>query len=158
MIKKIYKVLPGSGIRIKKTGFFKFESLYKDMKEWFDEHEYFFHEKEHAEKDLPQGREVLMKWIAEREIDDYTKFKIEIHFFIERLMKINDKYKGELRITYFAHVELDYKNNWQKNPFTKFLFFIYNNYIIKAKILVNYEPKIKADVEAVRQILKEHLE
>jgi len=158
MIKQVYKVLPGAGIRIKKSGFFNFESLYKNMKEWFDDHEYIFHEKEHAEKDLPLGKEVLMKWIAEREIDDYTKFKIEIHFFIERLLKINDKYKGELKITFFAQIEFDYKNKWQKNPFSKFLFFIYNNYIIKSKILTNYEPKLKEDVESIRKILKDYLE
>lgn len=118
----------------------------------------YFMKKSIQKKTCLKASEVLMKWIAEREIDDYTKFKIEIHFFIERMMKINDKYRGELRITYFAQVELDYKNNWQKSPFTKFLFFIYNNYIMKTKILVNYEPKLKRDVESVREILKEHLE
>lgn len=158
MIKKVYKVLPGAGIRIKKSGFFNFDKLYTEMKEWFDDHDYVFHEKEHTEKEGSLGREVMMKWIAVREIDDYAKFNIEIQFFIEKLIKIENKSKGELRITFFANVELDYKNNWQKNPFTKFLFFIYNNYIMKTKILTNYEPKIKKDIEELREILKGHLE
>ncbi|MDD5649558.1 MAG: hypothetical protein PHF86_03960 [Candidatus Nanoarchaeia archaeon] len=158
MIKKVYKVLPGSGIRIKKSGFFNFDKLYTEMKEWFDDHDYIFHEKEHTEKEGPLGKEVMMKWIATREIDDFAKFNLEIQFFIEKLIKIDKRSKGELRITFFANVELDYKNNWQKNPFTKFLFTIYNNYIIKGKILGNYEPKIKSDIEELRQILKENLE
>jgi len=155
MIKKVYKVLPGTGIRIKKAGIFDFDGLYKDMKSWFIEHEYLFHEKEHTEKDLSHGREILMKWYAEREIDDYAKFRIDIFFFVEKFTRLDKKAKAELKITYFASVELDYKNNWQKNPLYKFLFFIYNNYIIKGRILTNYEPKLKNDL---REIAKGYLE
>lgn len=158
MIKKVYKVLPGTGIRIKKSGVFNFDGLYKDMKDWFIDHEYLFNEKEHTEKDLPQGREILMKWIAERDIDDYAKFKIEINFMIEKFMKLNGKTKAELKIIYFAQIDLDYKNNWQKNSLYKFLFFMYNNYIIKSKILTNYEPKLKKDVDDLREIVKGYLE
>ena len=39
---------------------------------------------------------------------------------IERLLKINDRYKGELKITFFAQMEFDYKKRWQKNAFNKF--------------------------------------
>lgn len=158
MIKKEYKVLPGTGIRIKKAGFFDFEKLYKDMRSWFSEHDYDFHEKDHTEKDLPLGREILMKWHAEREIDDYARFNIDANFFIEKLIKINDKDKGEIKIIFFAYVDLDYKNRWQTNSLYKFLFFIYNNYIIKSKILTNYEIKLKNDVDNLRDVVKVYLE
>lgn len=158
MIKKVYKVLPGTGIRIKKSGVFNFDGLYKDMKDWFIDHEYLFNEKEHTEKDLPQGREILMRWTAERDIDDYARFKIEISFMIEKFMKLNGKARAELKITYFANIDFDYKNNWQRNSLYKFLFFMYNNYIIKGKILTNYEPKLKKDVDDLREIVKGYLE
>lgn len=158
MIKKVYKVLPGSGIRIKQVGIFDFDGLYKGMKEWFSEHEYIFHEKEHTEKDLPQGREILMKWAAERDIDDYARFKIDVHFMIEKFTRLNGKAKAELKITYFAYMDLDYKNSWQRNALYKFLFFVYNNYIIKGKILTNYEIKLKKDVNDLRNIVKGYIE
>ena len=82
MIGQKYKVLPGTGIKTKRHGSCNFESLYKKLKSVFVEYGYDFLEKEHITKDLPQGRENKIIWVAEREVDDYARFDIKIIFFL----------------------------------------------------------------------------
>ncbi len=157
MIGQKDKVLPGSGIRIKIDGKCNFEKLYEDMKSFFDEHDYDFLEKEHTEKDLPQGRELIIVWTAEREVDDYAKYDIKVRFFIENFRKEGSVCSGNFEIKMWATITFDYKNNWQGNPITEFLFKIYNSYIIKEKILNNYEPKLESEIEELKSLIKEHI-
>jgi hypothetical protein len=157
MIGQKYKVLPGSGIRTKRHGSCNFNSMYKEMKAVFDEYNYDFIEKEHTTKDLPNGREIVIVWNAEREVDDYAKFEIKVRFFIENLNKKNGNYEGNFEIKIWAHVILDYKNKWQGNPITEFLFKIHNEYIIKSKILNNYEPRLLSDIEKLKGVIKKYL-
>ena len=158
MIKTKYSVLPSTGIQIKKKGFFKFKELYKDMKSWFDDHGYDFHEKEHSEKEKSIGKEVKIVWEAEREIDEYTKFYIKIEFFIENLRKEDNKEIGNIKITFWSNIIFDYKKKWQSSAIGKFLMHLYNNYLIKAKIFSYYEPKLKADSYALHDLAKNYFE
>ncbi|MDD5133528.1 MAG: hypothetical protein PHD81_04840 [Candidatus Nanoarchaeia archaeon] len=158
MIKPKYNVLPSNGIQIRKKGFFKFNELYKDMKAWFDEHRYDFHEKEHTEKDKGHYKEMRIIWEGEREFDDYTKFFLKVEFFVEGLKKIDGRETGNIKMTFWAHIVLDYRKKWQTTAISKFLMYLYNNYIIKGDIVGPYEAKLKADAYALHDMAKEHLE
>ena len=155
MIEKVVKVLPGSGTRLLFPNVvFNFDKLYKTMKSWFDDHDYDFHEKEHTEKDKPLGREILIKWVAEREVDDYAKFIIEVKFFIENFTEIEGANKCDLELKFWARVELDYKNAWQTNRLYKFLFWFRNNFLIRKKIENDYCGKLKEEVNELQEIAK----
>ncbi len=157
MIGQIYKVLPGSGIKIVKSGSCQFDKLYKKLKGVFDEYDYDFLEKEHSTKEQPQGRESIIVWVAEREIDDYAKFNIKIRFFIENLNKVDGTYKGNFEIKIWADVTLDYHNKWQGNPITEFMFKMYNEYVIKSKIFSNYEARLLSDIEKLKEVINKNI-
>lgn len=157
MIGQKYKVLPGSGIRIKKSGSCKFNKLYSEAKKMFDEYSYDFIEKEHTAKDLPQGRENVIRWEAERKVDDYAKFEIRVTFFIENLREVNNTYEGKFDIKIFANITFDYMNKWQGNVIKEFMFKFYNEYIMKDKILGSYEPKILSEIEVLKEIIRKYI-
>lgn len=128
------------------------------MREWFKEHEYDFQEKEQTTKEKSVGKELRIVWEGERKFDDYTKFFIKVEFFIEQLTQENGKEKGNIKITFWAWMILDYNKRWQTSSLKKFLMFVYNNYIIKKLIVVDYENKLKSDAYALQNIAKEHFE
>jgi len=148
------KVTPGTGIRIRQTGTFDLNKLYKDLKAWFDSRKYFFQEKEHAHKSLEKGDSILIRWEAEREIDEYAKFIIKIKFYIENIKKQDGLDKGKIEIITSASVGLDYKNHWQSKPLGNFLFPIYNKYIIKNKIKDYYEKNLYSEVLELNSLTK----
>src|SRR3989344_6954482 len=129
MITQKEGVLPSSGIRITHKGVFDINSIYSDVKDWFKNYRYEYAEKEYAIKEKANGKEIVIKMEAHRNIDDYARFVIQIVFDFEKAVKVNEGFRGEGKITFNAHVLLDYKNKWQNNKFNKFIFFIYNNYI-----------------------------
>ncbi len=157
MISRTYKVLPGVGIQIRHKGLFNLNKLYSDMKKWFKDNGYYFSEKEQGIKDREKGREIKQKWEASREIDDYARFIIKVNFFFEDLNKVDHMDKGYVKITFFADVLLDYKEKWQTNGLYKFLFFVYNNYIIYHKIKEVYDVKLKQEVDGLHNLTKERL-
>jgi len=142
MINKKEKITPAKGLLIKYQGEFDLEKLYKSCKDWFNSKEYDFTEKEHTEKEKNYGNELLIKFIGEREVDDYVKFEIETFFFILEIKKKGKRETAKVKINVEAKRILDYKDKWQGNAFNKFLFFVYNNYIIKNKIEKVYEDKL----------------
>ncbi len=156
MIGKKYKVLPGSGIRIKRSGSCNFEKLYKELKGVFDDFGYDFLEKEHTTKDLASGRELIIVWVAEREVNDYIKYEMKVRFFVENMIKTEDKYKGLFEIKIWANLELDYNNKWQGNPITEFLFKVYNSYLIKEEIFT-HQKKLESDVEKLKNVIRKYI-
>ncbi len=158
MIGKEDKVLPGSGIRINFNGKFNLDSLYKELKGWFDKNKYDFTEKEQTVKDKDSGKEIVVKWEAERKVDDYAKFDIRIDFFLENLNKVKEGVEGKVKITFFAKIILDYKNKFGYSKLSKLMFDIYNNLIIKGKIENVYEDKLDREVKELFNLTKEKLE
>jgi hypothetical protein len=157
MISKEDYITPKTGIRIWYKGAVDVDKLWKDMKKWFDRYKYDFWEKDHTLKDLDKGMELVSHWIAEREVNDYIKFVIEVKFLLERLRKVDNKMEGFHKITFFAYLNLDYRNKWQKNSLYKFLFHLYNNYIIKRKIEDDYEGRLYSELTELHNMFKNKL-
>ena len=161
MIDKTDSITPGSGIRLRKTGNFDLNALYKDMRTWFNEKDYTFFEKENKKKDNEAGQFVSLKWEASRNIDDYAQFKIRVQFFIENLEPVKENGKkihhGSLEIKFWADVILDYLDKWEQKPFGQFLFRLYNNMIIKSKIQNVYEDKLDSELKELINIAKSYL-
>ena len=154
VIKREDYVTPPPGVLITYKGNFSLDILYKRSKTFFDSKRYEFTEKEHTEKTKSHGNELKVRWIAEREVDDYAKFYIESIFEIWDAIKKNNIYSGDLKINVIARIELDYKKNFYKFPF---LLFLYNNFLIKRKIENIYEAKIDSEYKEYCNIVKEIL-
>lgn len=158
MIREKELITLAKGNLIRYRGDFDLDRLYKECKKWFKSKNYIFTEKEHTDKTRPQGDELNIKFMARREIDDYAEFNIETYFFILEVNKKDNKISNaHVKINIEAFVKLDYKGLWQKSPFKKFLFFIYNNYIIKKKILNEYEGKLENELTEYSNLIKSYL-
>lgn len=146
---------PTKGIVIRYNGVFDIDSLYKDVKSWFKKHSYDYFEKENTEKTKPQGNTLIIKMRARREIDDYVQFRLEIDFEeILRIKKVEKGHSGEARIIIRGFIDLDYHNNWKALPF---LFYLYNNIILKKKVLEYYWPKIYGEMMELNSLIKTKL-
>lgn len=152
---KEIKIHPSNGIVIRYKGMIDIDSLYKGVKSWFDENRYTYFEKENTEKFSPDGNALKIIMNAEKEIDDYVQFKIEVYFVeIKHVKKLEKGYMAEARIVIRCNIILDYKNNWKRIPF---MFYIYNNVILRKKIWGYYQPKAYAEMMDLNSLIKSSL-
>lgn len=158
MIKKEDYVTPKPGLLITHKGKFDLDNLYKEGRSWFKARKYDFNEKDQIEIVKPEGNELRVRWLAERKIDDYVKFHIQTRFFMLELKKTGELYNAKLKINIAAYVELDYRGNWGRNLIGHFLFYVYNNFIIKKKIENVYEVKLYNETSEYINLLKKILE
>ncbi len=161
MIQKKDFVTPPTGLRIIQDGVFDLNRILKEVKLYLFSRKYKVHEKDHTEKMKDTGLDVGVELNAEREVNEYIMFNIKIKFRAVGLKKIKLQnryaYRGFLEVRTYAFLNLDYKDNWRSKPLGNMLFFIYNNYIIKNKIL-EYEDKNYKELEDIRNIIKSILE
>lgn len=151
------RVTPGYGLIISRKGPINMDEFYRSVIPWFGRYKYDFTEKEHTEKDRPHGNELLMKWVSDRKIDDYMQYIIEIDFMITGLRKIGDIYTASTKINLRAYINLDYNSEFQKTPFKRFLFFVYNNVLIKRRI-ITHKMKLYRELMDLHDLMKNLLE
>ena len=145
------------GMGVKYNGTFNLDKLYKDAKNWFRNYKYDFTEKEYKEKKQAHGDEIIIEFIGEKDVDDYARFSISVSIFITGVKKLSkDVYIGDFRANLKVSLNLDYNNEWQYNKLKEFLFFIYNNFIIKNKI-ENYEGKLYGEFIEYESLIKKIL-
>jgi hypothetical protein len=150
-------VTPKMGLVIKYNGEFDLKNMYNSAKEFLIKNKYILNEKEYKEKSSSIGKEFNLVLDAERKIDDYVSFNINLHFLIIKAEKKEGKYNGNIQIRLSAYVLLDRKNKFQISSFKSFLFFFYNNFIIKNKIENVYEDKLFSEVSELSNMLKKYL-
>ena len=148
------KVHPGNGITITLNGRFDLDSLYKTIKNWFDENRYDYYENENQEKNFPEGNFILMKLNGTRDVDDFVQFRVEIGLQVTRLNRLEKGYTGELTVKLRGFYTLDYKNNWKNFDIP---FYIYRKIILKKKIDDFYEPKIYDELMDLNSNVKSDL-
>lgn len=148
--------------RIEREGIYDMNYLYKRMREWFDENNYIYTEKENTTNIRDKGVEVKMTMMGERKVTDYFKFEIEAKFLVIEMekVKVKDKTldKGLLRAFITCKLHFDYRHIWAKNKFSKLLRFIYNNFIVKKKIDDVYSASLKFEAEDLTNVMKDALE
>jgi len=156
------KEVPQTRRVITQEAIFDFSELYKDMKDWFDERQYKFHEKEHEQKEGAKGMELDITWIGEKEVHSYFKFKIEITILGTNIEKLQSEqgnivYKGNLKIMIGGTLIMDYKDKFVDGKFTEFLGSIYNRIFMEKKS-EEYEEKIDGEMEEIVALIKEYLQ
>ena len=148
--------------RIERHGIFDTNLIYKKIKEWFEENNYTYMEKENTTNKKDKGVEIKMTMRGEREVTDYFKFEIEIKYLIieTEKIKIKDKLldRGYFRAFFKANMIFDYRYIWSKNKFSKLLRFIYNNFIIFNKIDNVYSPALKFESDDIFNVMKDSMD
>lgn len=150
-------VTPENGLLISVKGPINIDSIYSNVQQWFGRYKYDFTEKEHTEKNKPQGNELLIKWVADRKIDDYMQYYIEIDFLITELRKVGSNYHAKAKINLRGYIQLDYRGSFSETPGKKFLFYLYNNVIIKRKIM-KHKMRLYKEMMDLHDLLKVLLE
>jgi len=145
--------------RVIQDGPFDLNLIYKNLKSWFEDHNYTYTEVENTTNFKPKGAEVKVRMRGERLVTDYFKFTININFLILETEKVKIKDKvvdyGKLEARQEVFMEVDYRKKFEKNRLGKFTRFIYNNYLIKDQIASVYGGKAYTEGMSVFETLKE---
>lgn len=131
------------GAKIKLTSFFDLNELYVHLHGWLTyDYKYDVEEKKYDEKTRGGGKDYIINWVAERKIDEYTKFRILVNWVLRRIKDVSvekggDKVKlqqGKIELTVETQLLTDYDNKWEDRPFYRFLRGFYEKYIYKDTI------------------------
>ena len=90
-----------------------------------------FTDKNITNKDASDGRESVIEWSANKKIDSYFKFHIELRMDIFRWLNK----RGEITLRFKGYLEKDYKGHFEKyGKFGTFVRSLYEEFVIKEKI------------------------
>ena len=136
-------------LRIEQKAIFNFADLYRLLKSWFDLHRYDFYEKEYIDEMKESGKKSdSIKWEAERKVDDYTRFHIEIRFKLNDVedVQLKDRIacRGVCNMKFESFLEKDYEDRWEANFFIKFLRSLYDHFILRGKFQ-RYSEELKEE-------------
>jgi hypothetical protein len=140
-------------LKIEQTALFNFTDLYKLLKSWFNNAHYDFYEKEYLDVRTEDGlKNDSIKWEAEREIDRYTKFHIDVRLKLGDVKDVKLKdciaCRGAVSIQFESYLENDIEDKWEKNFFTKFLREAIDHFILIGKFRKHRE-ELKAETYEV---------
>jgi len=140
--------------KVKQKGIFDFKELYTFCYTWLSDEGYFVSEDKYGEKITGDSKEIEIRWVAERKISDYFKFRIKIEWFVVGLKdveveKMGKKVKintGDVEVKATGYLIKDYESRWETNGFMKFLRGVYDQYIIKSRV-EQYEDKLVDEID-----------
>ena len=156
--KEVYKEV------LKQTGHWKYSELYDLAFSWLKSSGYKLKEDLYNEKLSSNGKEVIIKWTAEKKVTDYFKFQILMDWHILGMKdaevevdgkKVNTN-KGEVEIKFKANIIKDYEKRWEDKPLWKFLRGIYEKYIIRETV-EEFEDDLENETKEMIQDLKAFL-
>ena len=150
--------------KVKHDGIFDFKEIYKFLYALAMDLEYDLEERSYSEKNTVKGKEIEIHWIARRKISDYFRYVVKMDWLIlgmndVEVMKEGVKVKtnkGLLEIKFGVWLEKDYENRWEATAVLKFLRGLYDNYIIRGRIL-DYETKLITEMTEMVEQLKAFL-
>ncbi|MBS1266517.1 MAG: hypothetical protein MAG795_00484 [Candidatus Woesearchaeota archaeon] len=146
---------------IRYAGVVDFDALYKRVVKWFNKRGYDFYEVLY--KDKPPELEI--EWHAERKLDDFYKYHMEIYFHIfdiEEVEAIKDGKKKKMMkcrfwVNFDPKVEYDWQGRWSKNEFTKKLLDFYIKFVIRREFQLNIADPFWYITYDLHNIFKEQL-
>lgn len=131
-----YNLFKEANINIK-SALFDIDELYKHAHDWLEWRKYSVTEKKYKENHKAGGREIEIKWECQRDIDEYSRFQLDVRW---HLLGVNDvevehagknvkMQKGELNIFISAIIIFDYNEKWEQSPMMKFMKSFYEKYL-----------------------------
>jgi hypothetical protein len=150
--------------KMKQTGHWKYTELYDMLFDWFKDEGYKLTEDLYNEKLKGNGKEIIIRWTAERKITDYFKYQIKIDWHIlgmqdveveidEKKVKTN---KGEVELVFRGTIIKDYEKRWEDNPLLKFMRSVYEKHVIR-KTVKEYEDDLEEETKILISDTKEFL-
>ena len=136
-------ILPQQRIQLK-NAIYDLQEVYQHAHDWLAWLKYDIWENEYQETITPGGKVIKIFWNCEREIDDYSKFIIEVRFEMFGMTDIEVQQagerakmqKGEINAFISAFLETDRQNKWSEKPYLKFMKSFFEKYLYKGQIEV----------------------
>ena len=153
--------------KIKQKGYWNYADLYAFCFNWLKEEGYKMKETEYTEKITGFGKELVLKWEANKKVTDYFKNTISVDWHIlgmkDAEVEIDGKKastnKGEVELKIKAELVRDYGERWEDRPFWKMMRSMYEKYIIRTTV-DEYEDRLRdkateyvKDVKAFLQLV-----
>jgi len=151
-------VLRAKKLKIEAT--FQILDVYNLTKDWFNEHNYDLLEKEYHDITKKQTiKEGLIKFEAEKKVDEYVKFHIDLDVKVTKCkeVKIKDKvyFHGDLEFEFDVYLEKDYQERWEA-PLRHFVRGISDKFVFGNKY-DRYSNELKEEVEILSNEIKSYL-
>ncbi|MBS3163178.1 hypothetical protein J4427_00625 [Candidatus Woesearchaeota archaeon] len=137
------KLVIGKELKVKYSGIFDLNDMYRKMKFWLEWHNYGPEkgmEKMYIERIKPNGKQVEIKWVATDEASSYVNKVIEVTFFVIGLESIELEKEGkkiktkkgdiEMRFTAYLVLNVDDKLGEDLSMTNK----IYKRFVLKKNI------------------------
>ena len=126
------------GVKLKQDSIFNMGELYKAMFAWFSNYGYDFAEEEYNERDTGRAKDLKFFWTAEKKIDTYIKWGINVNVMILGMESVEIERnglklktnKGAIEFQITAYLLKDYDDKWSKG-FTSFLRKVYDKVIAR---------------------------
>lgn len=147
--------------QIKFRGIVDFDGLYQMMTQWFIERKYDFYEGLY--KDKPP--ELELEWRAERKIDEFYKYQIDVNFHlfdIKEVEVIKDGVKKKMidcrmLIWFIPTLIIDWQDRWKGGWMVNTAWKIYFNNIIKREWQLKYADTLVYHTYDLHAKVKEFL-
>lgn len=147
-----------SGLTIVSTGVFDLTELVTRLKEYLVRKKYIYHEKEFQEL-VSDKVELKLIWDAEREINDFYKYSINVYMFFEGLEQVTSPdhkkldYANRITIKIKGQLIIDWKNNWGASKLKSKLLDFYLSSVIRDQSETEWF-KLKQETEKVHSLAK----
>jgi len=151
---------------MKYKGILSFKDYYKFCYDWLvEELSLTVIEKKYKEKLKGDAKDIEIKWVCEKEITDYFKFRMKVDFMIINLKEIevtkgNVKEKtnhGEAKLIVKGILVRDYDGKFERSAFRKFLRGIYEKWVITSRVK-QFEEDVIGDTDKFLQHAKGYLD
>lgn len=158
------KLIVGKELKVKWVGIFDLNNLYRKMKfflEWNGYGPEKGMEKSYIERIKPNGKQVEIKWVTEKEFSNYVTAVIEVTFFVIGLesveiekegKKLKTK-KGDIEMRFTAYLVLNASNKWKDDSYYNK---VYKKFILK-KNIDGYKIDLYDDLYELHDEVKSYL-
>ena len=129
--------------KTKYNGIFSFQDFYKFCYDWIKEEMGMDpKEEKYSEKLSGETKNIDVKWVANKKVTDYFKFKVEVTFKITSLSKVElnqggikvNTNKGSVDMGIKGILHRDYEGKFERSAFNKFWRDVYEKWVIPSRI------------------------
>lgn len=143
---------------VKHRGLFSMRELVQAIQKWFVDNNYKFRPSAYKAK----ADELECEMEGEREITEYLRFKILLHFWARDLKDVEVVQEGEKKKLQEAYINLeitgqiwfDWTKRFKKNKFLVWLEDFYQKYIIRQELGDVYEDDILLKMSKLSDVVK----
>ena len=142
-----------------KKGLIDFDAFLSGLQSWFSEKGYGLIITENTEKYDSDGRFLILKWSAEKRVNEYISHTFKITFVARRALGVLEEKtsKKKVNMELILGVEFSFNKNYRKTLTNKFVKKVYETYVGK-KQLSDLEGNFWGEVANFRSTLRRLLE